>query len=71
MVEKLAREMMAKDPALKAAFEQKLHDDAAFAASPEARLMFFFERSPWYSSQHVGEYPVLKLDADALKQAQQ
>lgn len=71
VLEKLAREMMAKDPALKAEFDKKLHDDAAFAANPEARLMFFFERSPWYSAQHVGEYPVLKLDASALKQALQ
>jgi murein tripeptide amidase MpaA len=71
VLEKLARDMIAEDPALKAQFEKKLHDDAAFAANPEARLMFFFERSPWYSAQHVGEYPVLKLDADALRQAQQ
>jgi murein tripeptide amidase MpaA len=71
VLEKLARDMLAKDPALKAQFEKKLHDDATFAADPEARLMFFFEHSPWYSAQHVGEYPVLKLDANALKQTQQ
>ncbi len=68
VLEKLARDMMAKDPALKAAFEKKLHDDPAFAADGEARLTFFFERSPWYSAQDVGAYPVLKLDASALKQ---
>lgn len=71
VLEKLARGMMAKDPALKAEFDKKLHDDAAFAADPDARLMFFFERSPWYSAQHVGEYPVLKLDANELKRALQ
>ncbi|WP_199100342.1 M14 family metallopeptidase [Dyella sp. ASV21] len=68
VLEKLARDMEANDPALKAAFDQKLHDDPAFAASPEARLMYFFERSPWYSAQDVGAYPVFKLDAGALQQ---
>ena len=63
VVEKLAREMLTEDPALKAEFEQKLHDDPAFAASPSARLSFFFERSPWYAAQQVGAYPVLRLDA--------
>ena len=68
VVEKLAREMLAKDPALQAEFEKKLRSDAAFAASPAARLQFFFERSPWYAAQHVGAYPVLRLDAAQLGQ---
>jgi hypothetical protein len=63
VLEKLAREMLARDPALKAAFERRLHEDPAFAANPGARLMFFFERSPWYAAQQVGAYPVLRLDA--------
>ena len=63
VVEKLARDMLAKDPALKAEFERKLKDDAVFAASPQARLNFFFQRSPWYSVQRAGAYPVLRLDA--------
>ncbi|MGC1549711.1 MAG: M14 family metallopeptidase [Rhodanobacter sp.] len=66
VLEKLAREMMAKDPALKAEFEKKLHDDPAFAADSNARLNFFFQRSPWYKVQHVGAYPVLRLDAAQL-----
>ena len=66
VLEKLARDMMAKDPKLKAEFEQKLHDDPAFAANSRARLEFFFERSPWYSVQNVGRYPVLRLDAAQL-----
>jgi hypothetical protein len=68
VVEKLAREMRAKDPALQVEFEKKLRSDAAFAASPAARLQFFFERSPWYAAQHVGAYPVLRLDAAQLRQ---
>lgn len=66
VLEKLAREMMAKDPALKAAFAQKLRDDPAFAADSRARLQFFFEHSPWYSVQRVGLYPVLRLDQAQL-----
>jgi hypothetical protein len=67
VLEKLAREMTAKDPALKTAFDKKLKDDAAFAASPSARLEFFYERSPWFDVQEVGAYPVLRLDAAALE----
>lgn len=67
VLEKLAREMLAKDPALKASFEQKLHDDPAFAANSYARLHWFFLRSPWYADQHVGAYPVLRLDPAQLK----
>jgi hypothetical protein len=66
VLEKLARDMLAKDPQLRAAFEQKLRDDRAFAASSRARLDFFFMRSPWYTVQRVGVYPVLRLDAAQL-----
>jgi hypothetical protein len=60
VLETLAREMMAKDPALKAEFEAKVHADPAFAASPAARLDFFFRRSPWWDPQQ-GRYPVGRL----------
>ncbi|MHB1056806.1 MAG: M14 family metallopeptidase [Rhodanobacter sp.] len=68
VVEPLAREMLAGNPALKAEFELKLRQDPAFAASTRARLAFFFERSPWYAAQRVGAYPVLRLDAGQLHQ---
>ena len=61
VLEKLAREMLAKDPALKAEFENRIATDPKFAASPYARLSFFYERSPWYKANRVGEYPVLRL----------
>lgn len=67
VLEKLARDMMAKDPALKADFERRLREDAAFAASPSQRLFYFFERSPWYSAQNVGLYPVYRIDASTLQ----
>jgi hypothetical protein len=70
VLEQLAREMMARDPALKAEFEKKLADDAAFAADSRARLDYFFKRSPWYAAQRVGAYPVLRLDAKTLQQVE-
>ena len=67
VLEKLARDMLAKDPALQAEFDRKLHDAPAFAANSYARLDFFFLRSPWYAVQGVGAYPVLRLDAAGLR----
>ncbi len=61
VVEKLARRMLANNPLLKAEFETRLQDDPKFAASPEARLKFFYDRSPWYAANRVGVYPVGRL----------
>jgi hypothetical protein len=69
VAERLAREMLAKDPGLKAEFDAKLAADADFAKSPAARLAFFYERSPWYATQKIGAYPVARLDAAALARA--
>jgi hypothetical protein len=63
VLEKLARDMLAKNPSLAAEFRKKLQDDPPFAASGNARLNFFFQRSPWYAAQRVGAYPVLRLDS--------
>jgi murein tripeptide amidase MpaA len=61
VLEKLARENLAKDPALKAEFERRIQNDPRFAASPQARLEFFYERSPWFLENRAGEYPVGRL----------
>jgi hypothetical protein len=61
VLEKLARENLAKDAALKAEFEKRVQADPRFAASPDARLEFFYDRSPWGLANHVGEYPVGRL----------
>lgn len=60
MLEKLAREMMERDPKLKAEFEHKVQSDPQFAGDPRARLEFFYDRSPWHDAQ-VGLYPVGRL----------
>lgn len=62
VAEDVARDMLARDPALKAAFEQKLKDDPKFAADPAARLAFFYRRhSAW--DERFGLYPVLRVDS--------
>ncbi len=63
VLEKLAREMLAKDPALKAEFEARLKSDPKFAANPYARLSFFYERSPWFAANRIGQYPVLRVNS--------
>jgi murein tripeptide amidase MpaA len=55
----LAERMMAADPALKAEFEAKLASDAAFAANGDARLQWFYERTPFYDD-HYRLYPVAR-----------
>ena len=62
VAEEVAREMLAKDPALKADFERKLKEDPAFAANPRARLDYFYRRhAAW--DQGYNRYPVLRTDA--------
>lgn len=61
VIEKLALEMIAKDPKLKEEFDKRLQEDAAFARSPQARLRFFYEKSPYFLNQKVGVYPVSRL----------
>ncbi len=69
VAEQIARDMLARDPALRQEFEQRLAGDTAFAASPWARLDFFYRRSPWYATQRVGAYPVVSLDSAAVASA--
>jgi len=61
VVEKLAREMLAADPTLKAEFEQKLAAEPQFAKSPDQRLAYFYDRSPYGRANRVGAYPVGRL----------
>jgi len=60
VLEPYARELLAKDPAVKAAWEQRLKEPA-FAADPRARLSFFQERHPSYDAR-LNLYPVFRLD---------
>lgn len=53
----LADRMLAADPALKAEFEAKLAAEPEFAADAQARLAWFYERTPFYDERYL-LYPV-------------
>jgi hypothetical protein len=61
VAEEVARAMLA-DPAVKAAFDKRLREDKAFAASPRKRLEFFARRHASWDDQYA-MYPVLRVDA--------
>jgi len=66
VMEAMGREMLARDPALKADFEARLAGDAEFAADPRARLRYFYERSPYFDAEFM-RYPVLRLGESAVQ----
>ncbi len=53
----LADAMLANDAALRAEFEARLAADPAFAADPDGRLAWFYERTPYYDQRYL-LYPV-------------
>ncbi|PVM72949.1 M14 family metallopeptidase [Caulobacter radicis] len=55
----LAEKMMAADPELKAQFEAKLAAEPKFAADPDARLAWFYKRTPFYDDRHL-LYPIAR-----------
>lgn len=55
----LAERMLANDPALKREFEAKLAADPKFAADGDARLAWFYERTPYYDARYL-LYPVAR-----------
>jgi hypothetical protein len=61
VLEPFARELLAKDPAVKAAWEEKLKDKE-FASNPRARLRFFYERHPSYDVR-FNLYPIFRTDS--------
>ncbi|MFC4727946.1 M14 family zinc carboxypeptidase [Coralloluteibacterium thermophilus] len=66
VAEDVAREML-EDPAVRREFETRLAEDPEFAASPSARLEFFYRRhSSW--DERLNLYPVFRVDA-ALERA--
>ncbi len=60
VLEKLAREMLAKDEKLRREFEERVATDAKFASSTSERLKFFYERSPYWDKQ-MNLYPVARV----------
>ena len=62
VAEDVARAILAQDPKAAAAFNKKLADDPEFAASPQARLDFFYRLSPAWD-ERLNLYPVYRVAA--------
>ena len=61
VAEEVARQMLAKDAALRKQFEQRLASDAAFAGDADARLEFFYRRHASWDTNY-NRYPVYRLE---------
>ncbi len=60
VMEKIAEEMLLKDPTLKKEFEEKLKNDESFRNNPYERLNFFYKNSPYWDKK-LNVYPVLRI----------
>lgn len=58
--EPIAREMLKQNLKLKEEFEARLAQDQAFAANPRARLLWLFQRSPYFEPDKDA-YPVVRV----------
>ena len=61
VMEKLAEEMLENEPGLKREFGEKLESDEVFRNNTNARLDFFYERSP-YPDKQLNVYPILRVE---------
>jgi hypothetical protein len=61
VLDPIAVDMLARDPKLKADWEERLKDPA-FASSRERRVRFFYERTPYWD-ETMGLVPVYRLAA--------
>lgn len=57
IMEPMAERMLAEDPALRAEYDGRVREDAAFAASPAERLQWIYRRTPFYDPRAL-LYPV-------------
>lgn len=60
VMEPLAQKMLEDDPELKAQFEEKLASDQEFAKNQYQRLMWFYEKTPFYDDRYL-LYPVARI----------
>ncbi len=59
VMEPMAQAMLDADPALRADFAAKLEADTAFAGDAQARLRWFYEKTPFYDEDYR-VYPVYR-----------
>lgn len=61
VAEQVGAERLGRDPAVAADFKKRLAEDPQFAASPEARLEYFYRRSPAWD-ERLDLYPVYRVE---------
>jgi murein tripeptide amidase MpaA len=66
VMEPYAQRMLETNPALRAEFENRLKEDAAFAGNQRARLEWFYQRSP-YAEPGYATYPVLRVWSEGYR----
>ncbi|HUO85169.1 MAG TPA: carboxypeptidase, partial [Thermoanaerobaculia bacterium] len=59
VMEPMARRMLDQSPGLAAEFQEKLQNDAAFRGSPQRRLEWFYQRTPFFD-ERWRLYPVAR-----------
>ncbi len=60
VAEQVGADMLARDPTVAADFKKRLEEDPQFAASPSARLEYFYRRSPSWD-ERLNLYPVYRV----------
>jgi len=60
VAEQVGADMLAHNPDVAADFNKRLAQDPQFAASPEARLEYFYRRSPSWD-ERLDLYPVYRV----------
>jgi hypothetical protein len=58
-MEPMAERLLAADPALRAEFERRIREDAAFARSADERLLWLYRRTP-FADERWRLYPVAR-----------
>jgi hypothetical protein len=60
VMEKVGADLLARNPDLKRAFEQRLQTDSVFASNPGSRLNWLYQHSPWKDNL-LGVYPIGRI----------
>jgi hypothetical protein len=60
VMEKMMREMMAKDPNLKIEFDKKCSSDTLFSQDPEEIYNWFYSKTPYWD-QKLNIYPIIRV----------
>ena len=70
VIEKMARQMLAKDPALAEAFAKAKEQSNELRTDPSAIRNWFYQRTPYFDKR-LNVYPVGMIDDDATRRALQ